>query len=343
MTYKKSQKIANNNNNTIISSQSNNINEINAHDIDKILTNDLQKSQKIAKEKYFCEKCNYNTFNKFDFLKHTKTQKHIFNINNNTIIIDEKKFNCECGKQYKHRQSLCNHKKNCNKLIEKTQNENLLNSIVEKLTNQEEQNKTMQNTLNELIPKMEMVQYNNNNVLNQNITNNVNNVNNVTNTINQNLNINIFLNENCKDAMNIGDFVKKIEVSISDLLLSKEKGLTEGISNLIIKHLNQIPLTERPLWCSDKKKKKLHIKDDCWKDDIDNVETNKIIDDVSKIQCKNINKFIENKPNWIENEKIKDTYLGIVKQATEPVDDKKNKIINKLIDTIYLNPEKIKN
>lgn len=285
-------------------------------------------------ENYFCEKCKFFTLNKFNFLKHTKTQKHI---NRHTNILDEtQQFNCECGKQYKHRQSLFNHKKKCNKLIETNQNETILISLVEKLNHQEQQNVIIQNTLNELIPKMEMVQYNNNNVLNQNITNNT------TNNINQNLNINIFLNENCKDAMNIGDFVKKIEVSISDLLLSKEKGLTDGISNLIIKHLNQIPLTERPLWCSDKKKKKLHIKDECWKDDVDNVETNKIIDDVSKIQCKNINKFVEDKPNWIENDKFKQDYLGIVKQATEPVDDKKNKIINKLIDTIYFNAEKIK-
>lgn len=107
------------------------------------------------------------------------------------------------------------------------------------------------------------------------------------------------------------------------------------------KGVKEIPLVQRPLWCSDKKKKKLFIKYDFWKEDIDNEKTNEAINDVSKIQTKNINKYIDDKPNWKQNDKIKENYIDIVKKTTDNIDNKKNKIIDKLFDTICLTNEKL--
>ena len=172
------------------------------------------------------------------------------------------------------------------------------------------------------------------------MTLNVNN-NMTLNVNNNNLNICLFLNENCKDALSMDEFVKNIEVSVKDLLLSKEKGIVDGISNLILTHLNKMPLIERPLWCSDKSKKKIFIKDESWEEDLNCEKTGKAIDDVSKLQTKNINKFIIDNPNWMNNEKLKEQYIDIVKKTTEPIHNKKTKIIDNLLDTIYLKDENI--
>jgi len=339
-------------------------------DNEKILTN-TYKSDFLSpfSKKYGCKNCNYYTNKKFDYNKHLNTDKHINKTSNlsysskSTIISNptiENKFNCVCGKYYKHRQSLYNHQKNCNFNKNNEKNENNENNenneknndiieskeeeinykecfyfLMNQIKSQGEQNALFQTTLLELIPKIknEKEIVNCNNQI-QNITNN---------NINQNFNISIFLNENCKDAMNIGDFVKNIEVSVKDLFVSKEKGIIDGVSNIFINHLKQIPLVQRPLWCSDKKKKRLFIKDDCWREDINNEKTNEAIYNISKIQTKSINKYIDDKPNWIKNENVKDNYMAIVKKTTEPIDNKKNKIIDKLLDTIYLTENDAKN
>lgn len=339
-------------------------------DNEKILTN-TYKSDFLSpfSKKYGCKNCNYYTNKKSDYNKHLNTDKHInktsnlshssksINISNPTI---ENNFNCVCGKYYKHRQSLYNHQKNCNfnkntekdEKDEKHENIEKNTDIIEtkeeeinykecfyflmnQIKSQGEQNALFQTTLLELIPKIknEKEIVNCNNQI-QNITNN---------NINQNFNISIFLNENCKDAMNICDFVKNIEVSVKDLFVSKEKGIIDGVSNIFINHLKQIPLVQRPLWCSDKKKKRLFIKDDCWREDINNEKTNEAIYNISKIQTKSINKYIADKPNWIKNENVKDNYMAIVKKTTESIDNKKNKIIDKLLDTIYLTENDAKN
>jgi len=348
-----------------------NINElISTDDNQEILTNTYKKTVKNAKnandqkkiefeknKKYECEKCFFSTYNKYNYSSHLSTKKHIKNISdisNNFDISDNIMPNqCKCGKSYKHRQSLYTHQKKCNFLEEK---EKQITDIVEKEEEEEinykecfyalmnqiklqgEQTTILQNALIDLIPKInndKQIVSKEINGNNNQISQNIKNIQNITN-INQNFNISIFLNENCKDAMNIGDFVKKIEVSVKDLLLTKEKGIVDGLSSLIINHLKDIPLVQRPLWCSDKKKKKLFIKDECWKEDVNNEKTNEAIYNISKIQTKNINKYIENKPNWMQNEKIKDNYINIVKKTTDNIDDKKHKIIDKLLDTIDL-------
>jgi len=310
-----------------------------------------------------CELCDYITSNKKDFSKHCETIKHKKRINvdkmitnvdkivtNDDAIGDKspKQYQCECGKIYKYRQSLHVHRKKCEfkdeKIIENYEknkeliikntenNENILdkfNKIIEKnnenykdliLKVVEQQTKV----ITDLIPKIG------------------NNNNNNNNTINQKLNVNLFLNEQCKDAISLNDFIKNIEVSVNDLLLSKDKGLVKGISNLFIKHLTDLPMIQRPLWCSDKKRKKIYVKEETWIEDVDNNKTKEAIYNISKVQTGNINKYICDKPNWMTNEAEKTTYIDIVKSVTDEIDDnKKNKIIDTIIDTIHLTDDKI--
>lgn len=310
-----------------------------------------KKSLKIPE--FVCDVCHYITSSKKDYAKHLETIKHKKRINDDKMLTNDdifwekssKQFECECGRIYKYRQSLCVHRKKCvfkneknienNEIIIKN-NENSENEekIFDKFNKIFEKNNE---TYKELIIKVVEQQTKLITDLIPKLGNTTNNNNNSHNTIKQKFNINVFLNENCKDAISLNDFVKNIEVSESDLLLSKDKGVIKGIGNIIIKHLNDLPIVQRPLWCSDKKLKKIYIKDEKWEEDVDNNKTKEAIYNISKVQTKNINKYIENKPNWMANDSDKTTYIDIVKSVTDQIDDtKKNKILETIIDTIHL-------
>jgi len=294
--------------------------------------------------KFECINCHYITIDKKDFSKHIETIKHKTRTNTYKILTDTSKnpdlsgnvFECDCGKKYKHRQSLYNHRKKCdfkNEEIFKNNNNNNNNNENSDNNENSENNENYKDLILKLVEQQNIII----NELIPKIGNNNNN-----NTIKQKLNVNLFLNEQCKDAISLNDFIKNIEVSINDLLLSKDKGLIKGISNLFIKHLTDLPIIQRPLWCSDKKRKKIYIKEETWIEDVDNNKTKEAIYNISKVQTGNINKYICDKPNWMTNEAEKTTYIDIVKSVTDEIDDnKKNKIIDTIIDTIHLTDDKI--
>ena len=297
--------------------------------------NDKKKSQKIAKY-YECIKCYYITGNKTDYKKHIDTQKHYNAING---INDNKKsqkiaikYNCDkCSKIYIYQSGLSRHKKTCK--MEEIQIINNTEMLV-KIEEEEEkidykqmflemfnQNKELQNTIKEILPK---------------IGNTINNINNTNNT-NNNVSIQVFLNDTCKDAMSITDFIDTIQVSVADLLYTKENGLVKGISNLFLSNLERIPMIQRPLWCSDKKRKRMFIKgEEYWIEDINREKTNGLVNTISKIQTKNINKYVADKPNWMTNDKLKDNYIHIVKSVTDTMDNKIDKIIDNISEKIHL-------
>jgi hypothetical protein len=276
--------------------------------------------------KFKCLICHYYTCKKNHFNRHLQTEKHKQRsiLQNNTDLGQKgATFECECGKNYKHNSSLYNHKKICqyqqnqltitNQQNLENQNEEKIdyNKIIHELINQ---NNTLQNTIKELIPKI-----GNNN-----------------NTTNQNFNISLFLNEKCPNALTIEQFVKQIEVSIKDLLFTKQKGLINGVSNIFIENLNKLPLVQRPIWCGDKKRKKIYVKGDKWSEDLENQKTKKAINDISFIQSKNINQFIKQNTNWMQNDNLKNEYISIVKNATQSISNKEDNVINQIVDTIYI-------
>ena len=325
------------------------------------MANDFsQKSRK----KYVCEKCDFYSNNLTDFNKHIETIKHcsvretnewlpisrknLAKIENMVIINNPETvhlYTCECGKNYRHKSSLYKHKKTCtlclntdNEKREMSIEKSELKDIVCKLMNENNEikdclmreNQELKRQLLEkdsqissLIPK---VGNNNNN------TNNTNN----TNNIKQRFNINIFLNEKCRDAISIDEFVDKIEVSMKNLLTTRDRGLSEGLSNIIIDNMNKLSLYERPLHCTDKKRETIYIKEDDWVKDEKFKRMGKVLKKISNKQLKTIKKWIQANPDYNENEKLKDEYIKLVTKCTDSLDENERKLIKNICNNVYL-------
>ena len=219
-----------------------------------------KKSQE--KQKFFlCVICDYKCYNKKDYNKHLITAKHKKLSNDDAKIPENPRtYSCECGKIYKYRQGLYSHKKKCsvinNHIITQenhpsimdiiTQNKEIMDALVlqnELLMkkNNELTNTIIEqsNTIKEIVPK----------IGNNNTTNN-----------NQ-FNLQVFLNEDCKEAINFSEFIENIKVSFEDLEHQAEVGYVNGVSKLFIENLRDLGTHKRPIHCTDKKRKTLYIKE----------------------------------------------------------------------------------
>ena len=195
------------------------------------------------------------------------------------------------------------------------------------------QNEEHNKQIMELVPKLSNI-------------NGINVTNNITNIKDNKFDINIFLNEKCKDALSIDQFIDKIEISLSNLLLTKDKGLIEGITNIFIENMNQLSLYERPLHCTDTKRETLYIKQDEWKKDVNNDIVKDAIKQIAIIQAKNINNnWIKAYPDYMSHSKQKDDYIQLVKQTMDDINSnqKKEKIVKKICKGAYIDPLKIDN
>jgi hypothetical protein len=292
-----------------------------------------QKTPKI----FECKSCDFITSNLKDYNRHLNTRKHENTTKyNNFTPKNPKLFTCDCGKSYPYRGSLYNHRKNCKNLNKKiTDNEeitykDLFLSVVK-------ENKEFCNNIiakqNEL--KNEII---NNKIESQIIGNN--------NTITKNkLNINIFLNEQCKDAISMNEFIDKIKVSVDNLLVTRDKGISEGVSNIFIENMNRLALHERPMHCTDTKRETVYIKLDeegkssGWKLDEENRELKDALQKVSKVQQKNLVKWTKENPNWEKDQKLQEEYMKLVKNCTDDIEQHKrsDKIVKKLCNKISIN------
>jgi len=212
---------------------------------------------------FSCKTCNFECFKQSDFNRHILTAKHKNRTNRtektpkNAIV-----YKCECGKLYKSRSSLWYHKKKCpqinNTVVVQenpedkpsmmdiiSQNKEIVDLLVLQNEELKRQNREQSNTIRELIPK-------------------IGNNNTTTNNNNQ-FNLQVFLNEDCKDAINFSDFIKQIQVSFEDIENQAECGYVKGISKLFIENLKELGTHKRPIHCTDKKRKTLYIKEnDEW-------------------------------------------------------------------------------
>ena len=197
----------------------------------------MNKSPKIAKI-FECEKCDYSCSKKSEWNRHILTRKHKNRTNRTKNIqkISNEKFICECGKSYNARNSLWYHKKKCEyeekmeEIQEEKKEENDLN-YKEMFLEMVNENKELHKTMRDIIPTIG----NNNN-------NNINN---------SQFNINVFLNEDCKDALNLMDFVDSLKLQLKDLDNTGKLGFVEGTSRIFIEGLNKLEITKRPIHCSD--------------------------------------------------------------------------------------------
>ena len=276
-----------------------------------------EKEQKSSKN-YYCKNCNYNTSRKSQYERHLITQKHKY-LQNTDAEPSKKKYICQCGREYKYRQSLYNHRKTCKgekketAIIENEENIDYKTMFLEIIN----ENKELRKTISEMIPKMG----NNNN-------NTINNKN--------KFNINVFLNEKCKDALSMDEFIDKIEISMKNLLTTKEKGQVNGISNIIIENMNKLSLYERPLHCTDKKRETLYVKNNEWEKDDNKEHINKALKKVESKQLKNLNVWLETHPNYMNNHIEQEEFAKLMSECGKSIDDGREKVIKKLCDNVYI-------
>ena len=299
---------------------------------------------------FSCEICNYNTSRKSQFDRHLLTAKHKNNEKYNHLELKSSdfsnnvcNFSCICGKMYPYRSSLYNHKKKCEFI--KNSEANNKSDLILPVTNDENSNEDLKNLVCKLINENNEIK---NSIMKENnelraqvseLIPKVGNNNNNNNTINNNqkLNINIFLNEQCKDALNMNDFIKSIEISLEQLDYTKKNGLALGLSNAIVENMNKLSLYERPMHCTDIKRETLYIKEeDKWTKD-ENKE--KIKDAIKKASTKNYNALQEWKyknPDFT-NDDLKQEYfsnvISTIGKTGEQIDDK---IIKNLCKETYI-------
>ena len=337
---------------------------------------ETKSSQKSSQNSYKCECCDYISDKISNFNKHLLTPKHLrkreetllatFLSKSDDVNQSDTKtsatffvtmdssanFKCEkCERIYKNRSGLWKHqKKGC--ITDNCVDNYIENSIVVKqdekiddielkemlkemmkclqkdtemkneLLNQlKEQNKIIteqQKSINEMIPK-------------------------VGNNNNNKFNLNFFLNEQCKDALNMSDFIKGLEIQIQDLMYTKNNGLIEGISNVFVNGLKQLETTKRPIHCTDIKRETLYIKEhNEWEKDEDSKE--KLMSALNNIAFKQrraISDWEKENPNWMKSDRGKDDYINLVRSvmAEVPTAAKDNKIIKNIVKEVQINKD----
>ena len=309
----------------------------------------MENVAKVAK-KYTCEKCNYSTFKKNDFNKHILTLKHkklhmeIFEEEKEEEKKekkDEKIFCKICDRAFKTNSGLWKHNQICKKPLEKNDPETLVpqNIIIELMKQQQEVNNELmkqQNEVNNELMKNTVVTIMKEIAPNIGNSNNTNSNNTNSNNTNQ-FNINVFLNEDCKNAINMSDFIKSIEVSLEQLDLTKRQGLEKGITKVIMDNMSKLSIHERPLHCTDTKRDTLYIKDnDKWEKDSDK---SKIKEVLNKTQNKNypaLIKWRDENPDWLERDDKSIYYAKAMSKLGKPIEDVENKIIKNICKANYV-------
>jgi protein-tyrosine phosphatase len=296
----------------------------------------VAKSSKKVAFNFYCEKCDYNCSKKYNWDKHLSTTKHTQVTVGDGLVAKVAKsgknnsiYSCEiCNKEYSSRNGLWKHKKIC--LTEQKTNDDISTKDLVLMLFQ--QNNKVQDALIEMSKQI-------------NTTNNTtNNTNSHNKTTNNSFNLQFFLNETCKNAMNITDFVDSIKLQLSDLINVGELGYVDGISNIIVKNLSALDVTERPVHCTDKKRETIYIKDeDKWEKDENDKKIRKLIKNVAYKNQKLFPQFKEKYPDYNDSDsKYSDQYSKIVIESLADNDiQKEDKIIKNISKVITI--DKIKN
>ena len=312
---------------------------------------------------FYCEICHFKCRSISDWKRHANTIKHNqskmeTSVNTgNFLTATYASFLCDCGKSYNSHSGLWKHKKSCHIVKDNSSKKNqennskmdvdILVELVKQLVKENSELKTImvehQNIMAEqqttiidkVIDSQNKFFEQTNNFTLELVKNGINNTtNNNTNSHNKAFNLNFFLNETCKNAMNITEFVDSIKLQLSDLINIGEVGFVESMSNIIVKKLNDLDETQRPIHCTDKKRETIYIKDeDKWvKDDEDKKKLRKVINKISYKSQKLFSQFKEKYPDYSDSDsKRSDQYSKIV---IESMDDNNKEKQDKIIKNI---------
>ena len=307
----------------------------------------MEKSPKNP-QKFSCIICHYYTCNFKDYNKHLTTQKHKNRTNLN--VLEQKipenppKYYCDnCNKCYNVRNSLWYHKKICiNKPDNCSEYTNESDESNEHDSSSKLNEKVFENSISDkeliqiLIDQCKELRDENKELISLIKNGTHNNITNM-NCNNKTFNLQVFLNETCKDAMNIMDFVESIKLQLSDLESVGELGYVKGISNIIVKNLRALDVTKRPVHCSDAKREILYIKDnDVWeKEDGENTKMKKAVKYIAYKNTKLLPLWKQTYPECMQFESSKnDKYNYMVIEAMGGMGDNEGEKINKIIKQI---------
>jgi hypothetical protein len=298
----------------------------------------ISESPKNRQKKFICVKCDYKCSKESDYTKHLNTFKHSKLINVNEKLIEKSHiFKCSiCDKEYKSNVGLWKHKKKCivppvteEIVLDASSNEfkvltDLVLELVKNNTELQKQNQDFQKQV------LEICKNNNNTVINSNNNNNSNN---------KTFNLQVFLNEECKDAMNMSDFINSIEIKVSDLVNIGKLGYVEGMSNIIIKQLNDTDMYKRPVHCSDAKRETLYVKEENkWEKDTQ--ETKQMLTAVWGVNKKNytlLANWKETHPDCMSSKSNQsDEYMKITSKVMDGDLENINKVIKKVSKQVVI-------
>jgi len=285
----------------------------------------------------FCNLCDYNTSSPKDFKKHLLTLKHEKRINGSKMVVNDseksqnipKIFACICGKTYKYDSGFYRHKKQC---LKDNSNQLVINPIKRDVKYQEHLEQLTKTVLDVVKQNNELTKQIIELSSNQNMDNCYNNNNNKT------FNLQFFLNEQCKDALNINDFVESIQLQLSDLENTGKVGYVEGISKIFINNLEQLNTHKRPIHCSDLKREILYIKDENqWvKEGNDKEKIQKAIKQVANKNIMQISKWQKENPDCFDSSSKKNNqYIKIVSNSMSGSTSEEQQInISKIIKNV---------
>ena len=306
---------------------------------------------------FVCELCDFKCSKYTEYYRHLETNKHkrVTESNKKTPYTEEKTFSCICGNKYKYRPGLAKHKRTCivvntpvtislpkesashitNHVNADGENNNNNNEgnielkyipnsgnftkdelLLKLIKDNDEMMKIIkgqQEQINNIIPKI-------GNTTNNNTTNN--------------FSLNVFLNEQCKDALNISDFIDSLKITLEDLLFSKTNGISRGITDVMIKGLKELDIHKRPIHCTDIKRDIMYIKDeDKWlKDENHDMMRNTIVK-IADMERTALQQWAIDNPDWMETERKQIEYLTMMRSICEPIENYNNyekKIIKNL-------------
>ena len=313
--------------------------------ISKVCDNKMPENAK----KFYCEKCHFTCSKESNWNTHTTTLKHTNGDNN---LPKNATYKCKCGNTYKFRQGLYKHRKKCLILKEGKNQENIITNehttnidkndmtqkiielvmsknqqfITELVSNITSSNKDVMEKMMELMPQMGNQSHNNHN----------------TNS-NNNFNIQMFLNDHCKNAMNLTDFIESLPITADTYDSTIENGLTKTLTNMITNGLSQLDILERPIHCTDATRKTLYVKEaNTWEKDIELIRMLLGIKTLARKQRIMINKWQDANEGWETDDYIQTkltTLIGHSMTNIESDEKETSKIIRSISKNVYLDNE----
>jgi hypothetical protein len=289
---------------------------------------------------YECKCCDYLSSNKSDYTRHLSTRKHKYRTLT-AINQDIEWYTCNCGKKYKVRNSLWYHKKKCKHVLEATsstsegqEHNNIKHNQLDVSSKPPIPNQDMDIVLkvlkdNEKLHELIMEQQKQLFELAKQPRTNINS--------NNRFNLQFFLNEQCKDAMTLQDFVNSLTVQLDDLEYTKTNGLAQGITEVFVNGLKQLDMYSRPIHCTDQKRTTMYIKESGeWEKDKENEKLKDSIITINKKHIVAIKAWEAQHPNWEKNDQMTDEYMKMVQSVTNSTQNTENIIIKQVAKEVII-------